>query len=50
MASNLTIFKESIVSYPDFPKPGVNFKDVFSVLKNPDGYEALLELVKEKAR
>jgi len=50
MEARLKVLKESIESYPDFPKPGVNFKDIFSVMRHPEGYAAMLELVKEKAR
>lgn len=33
-------------SYPDFPKPGVLFQDIFAVLANPDAVDALRILLK----
>ena len=50
MDSNLAIVKSSIDSFPNFPKDGVNFKDVFSVFRNPTALKALMALVKDKAR
>ena len=50
MASNLAIVRSSIDSFANFPKEGVNFKDVFSVFRNPAALKALIALVKEKAR
>ena len=47
---NLELVKTSIKSFPNFPKAGVNFKDIFAVLRNPKAFKALIELVKEKAR
>lgn len=41
--------KDSIVAYPDFPKPGIVFQDVFGVMLNPAALKALMELVREKA-
>jgi adenine phosphoribosyltransferase len=50
MESNLDIVKENIKSFPNFPKDGINFKDIFAVLRNPKSLKALIELVQEKAR
>jgi len=47
---NLELVKKNIKSFPNFPKAGVNFKDIFSVLRNPKALKAFIELVKEKAR
>ena len=39
--------RDYIVTIPDFPKPGVMFRDVTSVLDNPDGFQlAVDELMK----
>jgi non-canonical (house-cleaning) NTP pyrophosphatase len=35
-------------TYPDFPKPGVLFQDIFSVLTNPDATKALCNLFKHR--
>jgi adenine phosphoribosyltransferase len=48
--SNLEIVKENIKSFPNFPKDGINFKDIFAVFRHPQALKALIELVTEKAR
>lgn len=44
--------KNVIRSVPDFPKPGINFKDITTLLKNPEAVEqtlqSLLKFVKGK--
>jgi adenine/guanine phosphoribosyltransferase-like PRPP-binding protein len=50
MEFNLEIVKANIKSFPNFPKDGINFKDIFAVLRNPKSLKALIELVQEKAR
>jgi adenine/guanine phosphoribosyltransferase-like PRPP-binding protein len=47
---NLEIVKKNIKSFPNFPKDGVNFKDIFAVLRNPKSLKAFIQLIKEKAR
>ena len=49
-SDHLEIFKSSIQSFPNFPKEGVNFKDVFATFRSPKALKSLLELVKDKAR
>ncbi|KAK7790938.1 hypothetical protein R5R35_005870 [Gryllus longicercus] len=46
--SDINIVKNSIESYPDFPKPGVLFRDIFSLMKNPKALEALNKLILEE--
>lgn len=45
-------FKQHIRVIPDFPQPGIRFKDITTLLKNGEAYReainALKELVKEK--
>ncbi|XP_014274513.1 adenine phosphoribosyltransferase [Halyomorpha halys] len=41
----LRIVKENIRSYPDFPKKGVLFWDVFSILGNSQSLKALMDLL-----
>ncbi len=45
------VLKERVATYPDFPKPGVNFKDIQSILSSPqisrevllNSYEVILK-------
>ncbi|XP_066255566.1 adenine phosphoribosyltransferase [Euwallacea similis] len=41
----LQLIKDSVKSYPDFPVPGVVFRDLFSVLENPPIFALLKELL-----
>lgn len=43
----LELVKSKIRSYPDFPKPGILFRDVFSVLRNPSAFRALQDVMIE---
>jgi len=43
----LELVKGNIKSYPDFPKPGVLFRDLFSVLRNPSAFRALQDVMIE---
>lgn len=43
----LELVKNHIESYPDFPKPGILFRDVFSVLRNPSAFRALQDVMIE---
>ncbi|PSU32527.1 adenine phosphoribosyltransferase [Photobacterium lutimaris] len=48
----LALIKNSIKSIPDYPKPGILFRDVTSLLEDPEAYRAtmqiLIDLYKEK--
>ncbi|XP_068239944.1 adenine phosphoribosyltransferase [Palaemon carinicauda] len=44
------IIKEKIGTYPDFPKPGILFRDIFSVLSDPPSFEILIKLMEERIR
>ena len=35
----LVILEKAITSYPDFPKPGIIFKDLFGAMRNPEALE-----------
>ncbi|XP_077982325.1 adenine phosphoribosyltransferase-like [Glandiceps talaboti] len=37
--------KECIRSFPDFPKPGINFRDIFPVLKDPKVFALLIDIL-----
>ena len=42
--------RTKIKSYPDFPQKGIDFKDLFSAMRDTTALVHLIELVKEKAR
>ncbi len=42
----LAIIKKPMQTYPDFPKPGINFVDVFSIFGDPAAFDALFTLTK----
>ncbi|KAL1502718.1 hypothetical protein ABEB36_007822 [Hypothenemus hampei] len=46
----LELIKNAVKSYPDFPKPGVIFRDLFSVLTNPPIFALLKEVIIEKIK
>jgi len=35
---------------PDFPKPGINFYDITTLLKDPGGFKAVIDLLGERYR
>jgi len=47
MEKKLQELKKYISSYPDFPKPGILFRDMFSLLRNPDAFKDLKEVMIE---
>ena len=38
-------FESLITDIPDYPKPGVVFKDITTLLKDPDGFEATIDAI-----
>ena len=49
MESNkLELIKNSIRTIPDFPEPGINFKDITTLLNNSTAYKALIEHLVER--
>ena len=50
MDSRIELIKSRIRDYPDFPKAGVLFKDVFSVFGDAEALDALCQVLREKAR
>ncbi|ALS27030.1 adenine phosphoribosyltransferase [Paenibacillus cisolokensis] len=40
-------FKQFIRVIPDFPKPGIRFKDITTLLKNGEAYRAAIEAMKQ---
>ena len=45
---SLSEIKRLIVDVPDFPKPGIVFKDITPVLANPAAFAAVIELFAER--
>ncbi|KAK9872415.1 hypothetical protein WA026_017874 [Henosepilachna vigintioctopunctata] len=48
--SKKQLIKDNIQSYPDFPKPGIIFRDIFSILHKPDLFSVLRELLTATAK
>jgi adenine phosphoribosyltransferase len=44
---SLALIKQSIKTIPDYPKPGILFRDVTSLLEDPVAYRATIELLAE---
>ena len=42
--------KKLIREVPDFPKPGILFYDITTLLKVPDGFRAVIDGLKERYR
>ncbi len=49
-AQQLEFIKESIKSIPDYPKLGILFRDVTSLLEDPQAYAATIALLVERYR
>ncbi|XP_058459850.1 adenine phosphoribosyltransferase [Malaya genurostris] len=50
MSDNLELVKKHIGEYPDFPKKGILFKDIFTALRNGPVCQALKHLLVEHVR
>ncbi|BDY04109.1 adenine phosphoribosyltransferase [Ferrimonas sp. YFM] len=46
----LTLIKNSIKTVPDYPKPGIMFRDVTSLMEDAEAYNASIDLFVEKFR
>ncbi|KAK7077540.1 hypothetical protein SK128_010181 [Halocaridina rubra] len=46
--SRIKLLEEKIRTYPDFPKPGILFRDIFSVLADPRSFQVMIKLLEEK--
>ncbi|ASJ96541.1 adenine phosphoribosyltransferase [Shewanella marisflavi] len=44
----LALIKQSIKTIPDYPKPGIMFRDVTSLMENPEAYQATIALFVER--
>ncbi|XP_050522805.1 adenine phosphoribosyltransferase-like [Daktulosphaira vitifoliae] len=49
LEEDIACLKGYIKSYPDFPIPGIVYKDIFSVLNNCDGFQLLNKILKKYA-
>lgn len=49
-AQQSELIKNSIKSIPDYPKPGILFRDVTSLLENPTAYAASIEMLANRYR
>ena len=44
----LDIIRNSIRTIPDFPKPGIMFKDITTLLNNKEAFNLLLDILEER--
>ena len=49
-AQQLQLIKDSIKTIPDYPKPGILFRDVTSLLEDPKAYAASIQLLADRYR
>ncbi|KAB7502266.1 Adenine phosphoribosyltransferase [Armadillidium nasatum] len=50
ISEKVNIIKSKIESFEDFPKKGIVFRDVFSVLRDPPSFAILIDLFKIKVQ
>ncbi len=48
--TDLEIIKSSIREIPDFPKPGILFRDITPIFLNPEALKAAIRLMKDRAK
>lgn len=41
------LIKQAVTTIPDYPKPGIMFRDVTSVLQQHDAFQACIDMLKE---
>ena len=44
----MDLLREKIRVIPDFPKPGIGFKDITPLLSSPDGFQAMIDAFAER--
>ena len=49
MTDRIDLIKSLIRDVPDFPKPGIMFKDITPLLAHPEGFAASIDLLAESA-
>ena len=42
--------EEYVVTIPDFPEPGIQFRDITSVIQDPDGLKLAVDQLAERAK
>jgi hypothetical protein len=47
---DLDYLRSAIRVIPDFPKPGVSFKDITPLLRDPVAYNMLIQLMKDRVQ
>lgn len=50
MKTQLELIKSAIKSIPDYPKPGIIFRDITSLLENPAAFHAAVDLIVARYR
>ncbi|KAF2894970.1 hypothetical protein ILUMI_11203 [Ignelater luminosus] len=45
LSEKIELIRNHVQSFPDFPKPGVLFKDIFSVLREPKVFSVLCDIL-----
>ena len=45
---SVNTLKESIRNVPDFPKPGIQFKDITTALKDPETFQYIVNTISEQ--
>jgi len=50
MAQRLELIKNSIKTIPDYPKPGIFFRDITSLLESPQAFAATIDLLVDHYR
>jgi len=46
--NELSILKTAVHAIPDYPKPGILFRDVMGILENAEAFELTIRVLKEK--
>ena len=42
--NDIKYLEENLLKYPDFPKPGIVFRDTFSLFKNPVAFKKVVDI------
>lgn len=50
MDPRIKLLQEQIRDVPDFPKPGIVFKDITPMLASPEAFKTAVELLEERCR
>jgi adenine phosphoribosyltransferase len=50
MSNKIQIIEDSIRAIPDFPKPGILFRDITTLISNPEAFKITVDILTEKAK